>query len=281
MLYFVNRFESDRVCISIFLHFRLFQYAHDNHVHDDFNRSLYRFKQSAYIFKLRKLFQTYINGCSVCQLSKFFRKLSYDQLHFIEIFDELLVELFMNFIMRLFMTSNGFNCLFTITDRFFKYVRFIFDRKNWRVKKWANQYHRHIYNFWKLFARMIFDRDSRYISDFWITFFQKSGVKLDMTIAFHAFANDQTKRINQQSKSSYDVCLSNIMKKIGHSSYSRLSTHWIFQRMHSSMRLFLKYCMKSSRERGSSRSRFFSKTIRTPCFLLKNAQSCAKRYTTR
>ena len=44
---------------------------------------------------------------------------------------------------------------------------------------------------------MIFDRDLRYINDFWITFFQKLSVKFDMTIAFHAFVNDQTKRINQ------------------------------------------------------------------------------------
>ena len=197
MFYFVNRLESNRVCISIILHFRLFQYVHDNHAHDDFNRFLYRLKQSAYIFKLKKLFQTYINDCSVCQLSKLFRKLLYDQLHFIKIFDEFLIELFMNFIMKLFMTSNDFNCFLTITNRFFKYVKLIFDRKNWNVKKWANQYHRHIYNFWKLFVRMIFDRDSRYINDFWITFFQKSSVKFDMTTAFHAFANNQTKRINQ------------------------------------------------------------------------------------
>ena len=138
LFYFVNRFESNRVCISIFLHFRLFQYVHDNHVHDNFNRFLYRFKQSAYIFKLNFFFQTYINDCSVCQLSKFFKKLSYDQLYFIEIFDEFLIELFMNFIMKLFMTSNDFNCFFTITNWFFKYVKFIFDRKNWNVKKWTN-----------------------------------------------------------------------------------------------------------------------------------------------
>ena len=175
----------------------MFQYAHDNHAHDDFNRSLYRLKQSAYILKLKKLFQTYINDCSVCQLSKSFRKLPYGQLHPIEIFNELLIELSMNFIMKLLITSNDFNCFFTITDRFFKYVKLIFDRENWGVKKWADQYHRHIYSFWKLSARIIFDRDSRYISDFWITLFQKSNVKLDMTAAFHALVNDQTKRINQ------------------------------------------------------------------------------------
>ena len=138
MFYFVNRLESNRVCISIFLHFQLFQYAHDNHAHDKFNRFLYRLKQNAYIFKMKKLFQKYINNCFVCQLSKFFKKLSYDQLHSIEIFDEFLIELFMNFIMRLFMTSNDFNCFFTVTDRFFKYVKLIFDRENWNAKKWAN-----------------------------------------------------------------------------------------------------------------------------------------------
>ena len=65
LFYFINRFESNRVCILIFLHFQLFQYVHDNHAYNKFNRFLYRFKQNAYIFKMKKLFQKYINDCSI------------------------------------------------------------------------------------------------------------------------------------------------------------------------------------------------------------------------
>ena len=82
-------------------------------------------------------------------------------------------------------------------------------------------------------------------------------------------------------KSSYVVFLSNVMKKIDRFSFSKWSTHWISQKMHLSMRFLLKYCMKSSREKNSQRSRSFSKTIKTFCFLSKDAQSCAKKYTTR
>ena len=47
------------------------------------------------------------------------------------------------------------------------------------------------------------------------------------------------------------------------------------------MRFFLKYCMKSNREKNSQRSRFFSKTIKTFCFFIEKRIKLRKKNTRR
>ena len=196
-LYFVNKSKSNRVCISIILHRQLFHFAHDSYVHNDINRFLNWLKFNAYMSKMKKFLKTYIDDCLTCQLSKFFRQLFFNQLHFVEIYKKSFVELFMNFIVELSMTSNEYNCLFTMTNRFFKYVRLILEKKIWNAKEWVNQYHQHIYRFWKLSTRIITNRNSRFVNDFWTFFFQKFDVKLELTIAYHVATNEQNEKTNQ------------------------------------------------------------------------------------
>ena len=78
---------------------------------------------------MKNKFKNYTNVCSTCQLFKFFRQFFYDKFHSIEIFQKSLIELFMNSIIDLFMTSNEYNSLITIIDRFNKYVRLISKKK--------------------------------------------------------------------------------------------------------------------------------------------------------
>ena len=197
LLYFVNKPEPDRVCIPTTLHRQLFHFAHDSHAHGGINRSLNRLRSSAYMPKMKKLLKAYIDGCPACQLSKPSRQLPFGQLHPVETYKEPLAELSMDFIVGLPMTPDGYNCLLTVTDRFSKYVRLIPGKETWGAKEWANQYHQHIYRSWGLPARIITDRDPRFVSDFWTSLFQRSGVKLGLTAAYHAAANGQDERTNQ------------------------------------------------------------------------------------
>ena len=198
-LYFVNKSKLNRVCISIIFHRQLFYFVHDSHVHDDINRFLNRLRFNAYMSKIIFFWKHIvdIDDCSTCQLSKIFRQLFFDQLHFVEIYKKSFVKLFMNFIVELSMTSNEYNCLFTMTNRFFKYVRLILEKKIWNAKEWVNQYHQHIYRFWKLSTRIITNRNSRFVNDFWTFFFQKFDVKLELTIAYHVATNEQNEKTNQ------------------------------------------------------------------------------------
>ena len=135
LLYLINRLNFDRVCISIVLKRDVIKFAHDNHAHEDIHRILNRIKASTYFSKMRKKMLVYVESCLVCQLFKFSRKLSYEQLNLIEITIQILTKLNMNFIIELFMISTKHNFLLIVIDRFSKYVRLIVDRENWSIKQ--------------------------------------------------------------------------------------------------------------------------------------------------
>ena len=134
LLYLVNRFNFDRVCISVVLKRDVMKFVHDNHAHEDIHRILNRIKTSTYFSKMRKKMLIYVESCFVCQLFKFSRKFLYEQLNLIEITIQILTKLNMNFIIELFMILTKHNFLLTIIDRFSKYVRLIVDRENWSIK---------------------------------------------------------------------------------------------------------------------------------------------------
>ena len=75
LLYFVNKPDPDRLFIPAKLHQKISQFAHEYHRHEGIAKSLNRIRRCAYIFKLRKALQTYIESCPACQLSKPHRQL--------------------------------------------------------------------------------------------------------------------------------------------------------------------------------------------------------------
>ena len=190
LLYLINHSNSNRVCISASMKRRVMKYAHDNHVHDDFHKIINRLKQTTHFFKMRVKINRYIESCSTCQLSKSIKKSFYEQFHFIKIIAKSFIKFSMNFIVALLMTVYEHNALFTIIDRFFKYVRLISNREDWEVSKWIKIYYEHVYRHWSLSNRIVFDRNSKFISDFWTMLFERSEIKLDFITAFHSFAND-------------------------------------------------------------------------------------------
>ena len=197
LLYFVNKSNSNRICISTNLKKKIFEFVYDNYAHESFYKTIDRLRSSTYCLKMRKKIRSYIKNCSTCQLSKSSRRPFYEKLHLIKIIAKSLVQLFMNFIMILSMITQKHNALLTITNRFSKYIRLVLDRKNWGATEWTNAYHAHIFRHWKLFNWIIFDRNLKFTSDFWTTFFQKSEIKLNLITVYHSLINDQNEKINQ------------------------------------------------------------------------------------
>ena len=99
LLYFVNRSNSNRIYIFASLKKKVFEFVHDNYVHEDFYKTIDWLRSSTYFLKMKKKVRNYIENCSACQLSKLSRKFSYEELHLIEIIAKSFAQLFMNFIM--------------------------------------------------------------------------------------------------------------------------------------------------------------------------------------
>ena len=171
LLYYINKSKSNFLCISTSLYLKIFQFAHDNHAHNNIVKSLNKIKRNAYIFKLKKTLQLYINNYFACQLFKFFRRLSYESLYSIETYKKKFFELFINFIVELSKTSKKYNCFDIVIDKFFKYVCLLLEKKTWKAKKWANLYYCEVYRYWNISAKIIIDRDLQFINNFWIRVF--------------------------------------------------------------------------------------------------------------
>ena len=190
LFYLINQLNSNRICISASMKRRVIKYAHDNHAYDDFYKIIDRFKQTTSFSKMRIKINRYIKNYSTCQLLKSIKKSFYEQLHFIKIIAKSFIKLSMNFIVALLMIIYEHNALLTIIDRFFKYIRFISSRKDWKTSKWVKIYYEHVYRHWDLSNRIVFNRNLKFTNDFWTMLFEKSEIKLDFIIAFHSFAND-------------------------------------------------------------------------------------------
>ena len=135
LVYLKNKFHSKRLCISKKFHKKLLQYAHDEHVHGGIHRTYDLLSKSVYMPKMKKLINEYVTTCSICQFSKFFKLLPYDQFQSIFLFSELLSELNMNFIVGLSFIFKNSNVIFTVTNRFSKYVKLIPEREIMSTKK--------------------------------------------------------------------------------------------------------------------------------------------------
>lgn len=101
LLYLINKSNLDRVCILEILKSKMLEFAHDNYAHEDHHRTLDRLKTTCYFFKMKSKIHAYIDDCSIYQLSKSSRKLSYEQLNLVETIAISLSQLSMNFIVAL------------------------------------------------------------------------------------------------------------------------------------------------------------------------------------
>ena len=197
LLYMLERSAPDRLCIPEKLVRQILEYGHDHHAHGGIHRTYDRLRSSVYFPKMRKVIQSYIEGCPACQLSKPSRQLPYGQLQPIGDSQQPLEVLSMDFVVGLPLTADGNNCLLNVTDKFAKFVRLIPGNEKDSAEVWATRYFDHIYRFWGIPSRLISDRDPKFTSVFWKTLFAKCGVALGMTTAYHPSADGQAERTNQ------------------------------------------------------------------------------------
>jgi hypothetical protein len=88
--------------------------------------------------------------------------------------------------------------MLTITNKFFKKKLLISDLNNWKIKDWAITLWRYLQLCnWDLSKAIIFDKDSKFRSNFWKSLFKAVDTNLFTSIAYHSQTNDQSERINQ------------------------------------------------------------------------------------
>ena len=91
----------------------------------------------------------------------------------------------MDFIIRLLESATGNNYIWSITDKFLKFVQFLPGKETFSAVDWANQYFDYVYRTWGILQTIILDKDPKFTSIFWKALFKKAKVYLGMTLAYY------------------------------------------------------------------------------------------------
>ena len=93
------------------------------------------------------------------------------------------------------------NSIMSIICKFNKRVTAIFEKNIWNAFIWAEAFLQklNIAN-WNFFKIIIFDRDRKFLTNFWKSFFERLKIKLLYTTIYHSQTDDIFERTNQTMK---------------------------------------------------------------------------------
>ena len=104
----------------------------------------------------------------------------------------------MNFIVSLLLFKLDLNISLIITCKFTKKILLLSRKDTWKTNDWIN----HViiclmYHDWDISRSIISDRDSKFMSHFWIAIFIKLEMSMLTSIVYHSQIDNQSKRIHQ------------------------------------------------------------------------------------
>ena len=147
------------------------------------------------ISRLFKKIRRYIKYDSNCQMTQTKHYQFYDELIFIMLFSYSFYIITINFIFVLF---DDLNSIFTIIDNYSKRFIFFVDKFTYNIIQWINILLNKLFIIdWKLFIVIILNRNWKFLSNMWQTFFDRFDIKLFIFIVYHLYTNDIFERTNQ------------------------------------------------------------------------------------
>ena len=139
----------------------------------------------------------YVTACGSCQLNKPVNQAPAGLLQPLPVPEGKWEHVTMDLITDLPPTKQGFDSILTIVDRATKLVRFAPTRKEIGAQELARVFRQVWYRHYGLPKVLITDRDRRFTSNFWRSFFTSVGTTLRMSTAFHPQTDGQSERANR------------------------------------------------------------------------------------
>ena len=187
-----------RLCIFNNCKQNVFKLIHDDCFHAEHHRVYVRLINVVYVHKLSKKFTIYIRHCSICQLNQIKRHLFYDELTSLSTSSIFFHTLIMNWIITLSNSKNEYDCILNVICKFNRKFQFIHDKTIYFVVKWIILFiDRLQFIDWNISLIIIFDRDSKFLFEFWTIFFERLNTNLFFNSTYHSQIDKQSKRTNQ------------------------------------------------------------------------------------
>lgn len=175
----------------------IFHLAHDALGHFGLRKSYGALRDSFYWPRMHlELEKMYLKSCEKCQRLKDRTSKVPGPLHPLPVPFAAAESIAMDFIGPL-PEDDGYDCVFTITDRFGADIRLIPCHMTDTAERVAELFFQHWYCENGLPTSIISDRDTRFISQFWKTLHRMSGIRLNLSSSFHPESDGSSERTNK------------------------------------------------------------------------------------
>ncbi|KAK8924154.1 hypothetical protein KSP39_PZI019727 [Platanthera zijinensis] len=172
--------------------------AHDTKIggHSGITATTKRLEQYYYWPGLHNHVQTYIQHCDICQKGKDRNALPYGLLQPLPIPSRIWADISIDFITHL-PKSKTFTTILVMVDRLSKGAHFAPLPAHYSAPIVAHTFWEHCGKLHGLPESIVSDRDTIFLSSFWLSFFKTNGTKLRFSSAYHPQTDGQTERVNR------------------------------------------------------------------------------------
>ena len=195
----VYRYQ-DRVAVPAdpVLRQRILHECHDTITSGHFgvDKTLYAVCSRFWWPRMRHVVEKYVQSCPVCQRIKADKRRAAGKLQPLPVPEQAWESVAMDFVTDL-PVCDGYDAVWTVTDRLTKMVHFIPVRKDMNSEQLAALFIKEIYRLHGMPRSIVSDRDGRFTHQFWKSYMAGLGTSLSMSTAFHPCTDGQSERSNQ------------------------------------------------------------------------------------
>jgi transposase InsO family protein len=159
-------------------------------------KTLHRLRRDFFVPGAAAAIKEHVHACAICQRNKVEHLHPAGLLQPLEVPSTIWSHKAMDFVEG-FSWVNGKSVILMVVGRFSKYAPFVPLGHSYTATSVAKVFFEEIVHLHGLSESIVSDRDPVFTSKFWTEFFKLSGVKLQLTSAFHPQSDGQSKAVNK------------------------------------------------------------------------------------
>ena len=177
---------------------RLLEEAHDAPLcgHLGRDKTYERLQRTYYWPKMEHTVNEYCKSCEVCQAIKVQRRGTPGLLQPLPVPNQIFDAVGLDFITQLPRTRSGYTAILTIVDRLSKRLVAVPTVNEVNAVQTAELFWERWGQYFGLPKSLVSDRDPRFTSEFWTSFWKRLGTKFNMSTANHPQTDGQTEKAN-------------------------------------------------------------------------------------